>query len=168
MKKIICIFLSFLFLLAFQSCGSDEPDNIEPISCLAHYTSNKGASKNIRAFFYLYPGTGYSELVHGGEATSMVAKKSDGQEVTCIGWCSTTKERSSIIPTYTSSGSNFDAIQEGTFTIFCVTYEGGAYPYMSKTFSKKRGEKILIDAHFTEDDLYTYTEIFEWKRVAWK
>lgn len=171
MKKTIFI-LSFLVLFVCAGCGTDEPDEGKPISCLAQYTDGQGRSQKILANFYLFEGTNYVSIDPKSrtglmDATKIDAVTSSGAHVQNIGWCHTVGENyRSIVPVYTENNS-YDRIHNGNFTIVCIPEQmGSANVYMMKTFSKKKSELIPIDAHFTRSDFDG--EWGQWKKIPWR
>ena len=170
MKKTIYL-LSILFLLACAGCGSDEPSEGKPISCLAHYTDSYGNDNGVLANFYLFEGTNFVSIdpdSHSGimDATKIEAVTASGQHVQNIGWCHTyDTNRTSIVPVYTD-GNSYNRIHEGNFTIVCITSQGLGQVYMMKTFSKKLNELVAIDAHFTKDDFQLSWG--EFRKIPWR
>lgn len=168
----------FLFLLPvlvavlLSGCGTDEPYEGKPISCLAHYTDSLGGGQKILANFYLLEGTNYvnidpSSMTGILGVTKIEAITTSGTHVQSIGWCHTIgNSRTNIVPVYTSDNS-YDRIHEGNFTIVCIPEQrGNANVYMMKTFSKKKNELVAIDAHFSFNDFSG--QWGQWKKIPWR
>ena len=157
--------------MCLSGCGSDEPDDGKPISCLAHFTDSYGNDNGVLANFYLFEGTGYSSIDPDSfsgalSATKLEAVTSSGQHVQNIGWCHTyDTSRTNMVPVYTD-GNSYKRIHDGTFTIVCITSQGLGQVYMMKTFSKKFNELVTIDAHFTKSDFQlSWGEV---RKVSWR
>lgn len=170
MKHNIYLLLMTPMLFLLAGCGSDEPDvQAKPISCLAHYTDNIYGEQTINASFYLFPGTGYASIDPNSFVMlpfqKAVAIKSDGARVESIGWTATSKDRSTIVPSYSTS-ANQTTIQSGTFTIVCIpASKGRVSAYKMKTITKRVDELIMVDAYFKSSDFDgTYGD---WKLIPW-
>lgn len=169
-QTIYLILLSLLFVCA--GCGSDEPNEGKPISCLAHYTDSQGNNVPILANFYLFEGTdivGIDPDSRTGllDATKIDGVTSSGAHKQNIGWCHTNNNsRTNIVPVYTD-GNSYERIHKGSFTIVCIPAQmGSAHAYMLKTFSKKFDELVTIDAHFSFSDFSG--EWSQWKKIPWR
>ena len=171
MKRFTYLLLPLL-LLVTTACGSDEPNEGKPISCLAHYTNSTGEKQSILANFYLFEGTDYVSIDPNSrtglmDATKIDAVTSSGAHVQNIGWCHTDRDsRTNVVPVY-ADGNSYDRIHKGNFTIVCIPAQmGSANIYMMKTFSKKKSELITIDAHFNLSDFNG--QWGEWKKIPWR
>ena len=171
MKKIIYS-LSILVLFICAGCGSDEPEEAGNIACQAYIKNDKGVTEKTDAVFFLFEGTGYTELdlstYESLPAQKIKAVRSNGSKEENIGWCTCSKENSGlIVPVYSASDKDRLArTQAGTFTIVCMaTYRYFNGAYMMKTFTKKKSEPVPINATFWYSD---FTEMNGTVKVSWR